>query len=220
MTSLRIALFFVLAALAPSLVCADFAAVPYASLHQVLAPAPALAQLTRLRLVPRVESRDPAVPADSIRLVVQARSGPRELAVARDGSIAFPIDRELLAENPLVSSNQPRGSLRASLSVELEPLAGPVWSYAQLWEGMLEAEQALRRQDPDDAGAAIEGVELHFSSGREARVVIVDRSAEELLLSDAMGRVFIRRDQALLEREARLQLSEEAIRVLPRRSLR
>lgn len=197
---------------------AQTARVEYAALYRVLAPAPELHSFDRLHLVQRIESRDPGVPSEQIRLTVESRNGAILLEVAEDGGLAFPMSPDLLEENPAVVSNQPSGSLRASLSVELRAPNGLEWSYSELWDGMQQAEQAARLQPDGPNGANIEGVELRFLPESHARVLIVYGKTEQLLLADPGGRVYIRRDPALLQADARLQISGDLRQVLPRTS--
>lgn len=208
------------AAVAAAASCCPLAAqnarVDYAALHRVLAPAPELQSFDRLHLVQRIESRDPGVRPEQIRLTVESRKGAILLEVAEDGGLAFPMSPDLLDENPAVVSNQPSGSLRASLSVELRAPNGLQWSYSDLWEGMQQAEQAARLQPDGSNATSIEGVELRFAPESNARVLIVYGTAERLLLADPAGRVYIRRDPALLQADARLQISGVLHHVLPR----
>ena len=71
---------------------------------------------------PIVESkgRKPA-PADTT-LTIQSQNGPINVPVSRDGAVEnFPISTELLAENPLVIANKPKGSLDLALQIRISP---------------------------------------------------------------------------------------------------
>ncbi|MFO0027884.1 MAG: hypothetical protein ACK558_03380, partial [Pseudomonadota bacterium] len=97
----------------------DAASTPYAVLHAALSPALEVEGDPHLRAVQKIESKLANVAPRDIEVTIDARGGPIRVPVAADGRVAFPLRDDLLAENPPVRSNQPRGSLTVSVTLAL-----------------------------------------------------------------------------------------------------
>jgi hypothetical protein len=80
---------------------------------------------------PLIESKGhQLVPANTM-LTIQSHTGVINVSVSRDGAIEnFPISNELLAENPSVIANQPKGSSELSLQIRI-PVPGHLRSLAR-----------------------------------------------------------------------------------------
>src|ERR1700742_1757126 len=69
---------------------------------------------------PIVESKGHKLAPADTTLTIQSQNGPINVPVSRDGAVEdFPISTELLAENPLVVSNKPKGSLDLALQIRI-----------------------------------------------------------------------------------------------------
>jgi len=74
----------------------------------------------RFFVEPVIESKGHKPPPTDTSLIIQSQNGPINVPVSRDGAVEnFPISNELLAENPLVVANQPKGSLDLTLQVRI-----------------------------------------------------------------------------------------------------
>lgn len=187
----------------------------YRALYQALSPSLKLSGYSRLRPVQRIVSKDPAVSPSEIRVRIDAGRGPIELTPAADGRVDFPMSEALLAENPPVRSNQPRGSLSVSVSFEIELGEGDGLPYAVLAEGIDQAQQALTEVEPGLAGHRVAGIEFSFPPGSDARVQIVDPRLEALLIADRQGHVRLRNDPRLRESGASVRWSPRPLRAVP-----
>lgn len=188
---------------------------PYRALYQVLSPSLKLSGYSRLRPIQRIVSKDPAVPASEIRVRIEAGNGPIELTPAADGRVEFPMSEALLAENPPVRSNQPRGSLSVSVSFEIDLGEGDGLPYAVLAEGIDQAQQALAEVEPGLAGHRVAGIEFSFPPDSDARVQIIDPRLEALLMADRQGHVRLRNDPRLRESGASVRWSPKPLRAVP-----
>ncbi|MGD9584797.1 MAG: hypothetical protein AB7V26_14165 [Lysobacterales bacterium] len=188
-------------------------AIPYAALYQALRPVLELRGYDRLLASATVQSKLPGVQAASIRLVIHRRGGPQPVNVAADGSFDFPLTGELLEENPMVTSNQPRGSLTLAVTLSLRPVSGLRISYGELAAGIDQARAALA-SDPARVGTGIRGVELRFPPGHMATVVLSGRS-ERLLMADAGGVVIINDSQEWRSSDTEVVFSEPPAKILP-----
>lgn len=191
----------------------DPGAIPYAALYQALRPVLELRGYDRLLATATVHSKLPGVAPASIRLVIHRRGGPQAVSVAVDGTFDFPLNAELLQENPTVTSNQPKGSLTLAVTLALKPLSGPRIAYSELAAGIDQARAAVA-SDPARSGAGIRGVELRFPPGHAATVVLSGRS-ERLLMADARGVVILNDSEEWRGKGTEVLFSELPAKILP-----
>ena len=91
----------------------DTATLPYASIYKTATinlggiVNGASRQETRFTIA---STRDGVKPQD-IRIYIASKTGRIDLAISADGTMVFPLRADLLAENPLIVSNQPRGTM-------------------------------------------------------------------------------------------------------------
>jgi hypothetical protein len=122
---------------------------------------------------------------------------------------------DLLAENPPVSSNQPRGSLTVSVTLALPNPASTRLPAEDLRSALRAVDAWLARQA--DAGGTARGVaggvEFRFPSAAGASLT-VRGDDERFLLADAAGRIVVMRE-AVLERATFIELSQLPLEVVP-----
>jgi hypothetical protein len=205
-------------ALVPTLVRAEgeaaLATVPYKVLYDTLKPVLAAQGLSRLRVRPHITSHGVGVRPESIRMVVQAKSGARTINVGADGNLEFPLEDGLLAENPLVSTNQPKGSLTMGVTLELVVPAGGHWACADVLAGLGDADKVIAASAQQPAPGKVGGLELFFAPAAHATVTVKGKT-ERLLVADEDGRVELRRDAEIAEPGAALEFSVRPQRAQP-----
>ena len=186
------------------------AEIEYAVIHRALGAAREIATYPRLRAVQRIESKRAGIAPRAIDIAIRARRGRIEVPVGDDGTIAMPFDDALLAENPVVETNQPAGSLTLTLSVELHQPSGAIVPAAEVEAALAEADALLVRQR---ARSRVRGVEFRFADDGAGGVTLRG-SGERVLVPDRDGRVIVMRDPDLsLYRE--LELAARPVRILP-----
>lgn len=178
--------------LASSAVVAQSEAVgtPYLVLYQALAPAVAAREFDRLHAIEAIESKLPNVAPGSIRITLKTRAGDVNVPVAADGRVSFPLTDALLAENPLVLTNQPKGSLTLSVTLALRLPRGSRVAVDELGLALDQVDHLLRAQE--GAARRVRGVEFRFGAA-DASLTLRGRS-ERLLMADADGRIVVMRD--------------------------
>jgi hypothetical protein len=186
-------------------------ATSYAVLHRALEPALAIDAYPRLRALRRIESKLPGVPPSAIRLTIERASGPIELRPAADGTIDFPLDAALLAENPPVRSNQPRGSLVLSATLALATPPSRSLPPAFFTAALDDADRLLAA---DGSRARAAGIELHFAADAQATATLRG-AAERTLVADHTGRIVLMRDRDLGGDTGSIELSATPTLVLP-----
>jgi hypothetical protein len=186
------------------------AEIEYAVVYRALGKAREIAAYPRLVAVQRIESKHAGIAPRSIRIAIHARAGEIPVPVAADGTIRLPFDDALLAENPVVETNQPPGSLTLTVSVELPRPDGSVLATADVEAALAEADALLASQR---ARSRVRGVEFLFARG--AGSVTLRGDGERTLVPDRHGRVIVMRDPDLRERYREIELTARPLRILP-----
>lgn len=203
---------------APALPQADAGtgATPYAVLYQALSPALDVEGDPRLRAVQRIESKLPGVRPETIEVVIEARGGAIRVPIAADGRAGFPLRDDLLAQNPPVRSNQPRGSLTVSVTLALAPPRSTRVPVGDLVDALAAADAWLARKAVAEGlpPPTVRGVELRFPPGAGASATLRGAS-ERLLLADGGGRIVLVRDADLADGAREVELSQLPLEVVP-----
>ena len=186
---------------------------PYATLYQVLSPVNKIATYDHLVAIERIESKNAAVRPETIKVVIYAKSGAIIVPVAPSGEVNFPVTDALRAENPAVETNQPRGSLALIVNVALKIGDRMRRNGADIEAGLAQVKQ-FYADTQGSAAPTINGVEAHFSGGKEAMLTIEGKS-ERLLMADSAGRIVVTREMASENPGAVLAFSRAPAFVVP-----
>lgn len=210
----RFVWFALLAPLAAGAEDAAVSATPYLALYEVLAPVQVIRGYDRLLAIERVDSKSPGIRAQDIRITIRAKRGAIAVPLAADGSVEFPTDDALRAENPVVETNQPKGSLMLTVHAALRVPAALDLPWSEIEAGLRQAEELFAKGAGGGNAAKVRGVEILFAPGPAASVTLSGRS-ERLFKADEGGRVIVTRDMIVEKESPRLQLSRRAQRMLP-----
>jgi hypothetical protein len=173
-------------------------AIAYADLHRVFSRVAMLQGGKYLRVATTLASKDPSIATRDIRLVIRSRQGDLLVPVAADGSTAFPLRADLLAENPAVMTNVPEGKLEMNVSLAVEAPPQQRFRYGLMAEMLAEAKAMIAKQGfvarllaPD-----FEGLVITFAPGSETTVTVAAAAGPVRLTADASGNVLVpdRRD--------------------------
>ena len=186
---------------------------PYATLYQVLSPVNKIATYEHLVAIERIESKYAAVRPETIKVVIYAKSGAIIVPVAPSGEVNFPVTDALRAEKPAVETNQPRGSLALIVNVALKIGDRLRVPWADIEAGLAQVKQ-FYADTQGSAAPTINGVEAHFSGGKEAMLTIEGKS-ERLLMADSAGRIVVTREMASENPGAVLAFSRAPAFVVP-----
>jgi hypothetical protein len=172
--------------------------IPYADMHRVFERLARFAGGTYVKATGRLTSSEPSIAPREIRLVIRAKSGDLPVAVAEDGTVAFPVRDDLLAENPSVVTNVPEGKLQMSFRIAVEAAPSMRFPYRLADDMRAEAKAAIARQGmlarmmmPN-----FEELVLEFPPGAAARATVGLASGKVELAADAEGHITVpdRRD--------------------------
>lgn len=192
---------------------ADGSGVPYAALYESLRPAIEIGGNDHLVARTRIQSKLPGVESDSILLEIHAQAGTRVIHVANDGDVVFPLDERLRDENPVVQTNQPKGTLTLSVTIGVKLPRGTRFPYREIAVG-IDQLRAVMVGDGAGDGSAVRGVEFWFRPGSDARLGIIG-PVERLFIADRQGRIVLADSAELRESGVMLDLSEAPLQILP-----
>jgi len=169
------------------------ATIPYDKLDELWQK---LAQADASKLVASAQilSKNPGVKPAQIKLVIRSAAGDIPLRVSAEGYIGdFPRTEELRKENPPIEANQPKGSLRLTIGVELAVPPTTTFSYARLVDGIAEAIKFMKAQagGPTAVEPTVQAVIFLFpkSGARKATIEVGTTSGQRLLTADTAGQV-------------------------------
>ena len=198
-----------------SLLAQEPTQVRYANLYRALEPGLVIASFDRLLARQRIVSRQSSVLPNQIEVRILAASGVILVKVGQDGSVNFPMTRALLAENPIVESNQAKGSLSLSATMEIKLGKNKVLEYAELYKSALQAQKAIAALGPGMIGRKVRSIEFEFDPSQGARAELTDSDSEELFLADKQGLLILRVDEALAKTKAQVTFSDLPIAARP-----
>lgn len=127
-----------------------------------------------IRLDRRISTSALGMTLDDVRMVIETGSGTLEVGIGDDGSLDFPMDEALLAENPPVRVNVPEGQLAINVEIEWEIPVTQTFGYALVtdvedeYRRFVKAQGMLARMmAPDLAGLAV-----RFPDGERATATV------------------------------------------------
>jgi len=172
---------------------------------------------------PLIESKGHKLVPINTMLTIHSHTGAINVPVSRDGAIEnFPISNELLAENPLVIANQPKGSLEVSLQIRIPVPSQRRFSYSVLVSAVREANHLFKRDAGLFAIFAPQTKDLTFvfarSQSHHATLTVFWKGAPKTTIGDDEGMLTVRADESSKE-DPEVQGSEipKKILALPRR---
>jgi hypothetical protein len=191
--------------------------VPYATIHKVLSRAQQVKH-PKLRAVVTLESKAGAAKQKPMTMVVQAKSGRINVAVGEDGEIRnFPISAELLKENPMVQSNQPKGSSQLRVDFEAVLPDRTSYSYKELAQLLDDANAEMKKQAGMLSMMLPRAKALSFEFGNAGKqTVTIKRAEPQVLTTDANGAVRLEIDKKLAAEDPQVIASEKPAKVLVR----
>lgn len=197
------------------------AIIPYKTLEDMFEPLAGM-DTNKLEVHIFISSTNKAVPRSDIRMTIQsAAKGSIPLLLNTNGRILhFPLGKELRSENPPIVVNQPKGTLRIWVAIQIPPSDDLTFPYRRLSDGLAEMNKMIRAQ----AGWAlswlapkVETMVFLFpkSGANKATVEIESASGPQKLTADKNGVVKLKLDDALESENPQVKLSEKPEHIVP-----
>lgn len=167
----------------------------------------------------RIESRNKSVKSSDIKLFLDLESGPLALVVDNDGHVEVPHTKELLALNPDLIANQPKGTLNIYVDLEVPKVTAPDFSegkvrYQELFRPLVQIQDEMRKVDPT-FGLAGQQFVLELETGEEP-VKITRELGSRTFRPNAEGKVYMIMESYLFEENPEVGLPRDAkMNVLP-----
>ncbi len=193
---------------------ASAAELRYNDLSRVLRPAKVAQKYDRLRVSQQVRSKIVGVSANQIRLEIHPKSGTIVLPVAHDGEIKFPFQAALEIENPVVVTNQPRGSLTLSTTIEIRPPASKRWVIQEFDLALQQARLLITELSSQQRPVGISGAAFEFPKRTSASVTSVGRF-ERFWMADADGQIVISMQNLQEAKATEIVFSNIPSRIIP-----
>jgi hypothetical protein len=194
---------------------AENARLPYAQLYQMQRVQNELsATYTNLVVNLRMEPASTNVRSGDLDAYIDAKSGRIPIKIGPEGDFIVPMRDDLLAENPWIITNQPRGSMRLNWFVGLvvRPLGVSVRYRAlmQVVRDCGDVRERMRQVFPGAPKGTVSGLKLTFSPpGASASAVIHSERADRKMEVDAKGEVVLTFDPDLFEENPLVTFSKE-----------
>lgn len=211
-----VALFW-LALAGPAL--ADNARLPY---HQLYYAQKLLTQFNRLHtnliMALTVQSIQPTVQISDLAMYIDAKSGKVPVDIGAAGALDVPLRDDLVAEDPWVVVNQPRGTMKLSWQAGVVP--GPIGAsvhYARLLrpvQDLQDIQEELRKFVPAAPTMMITGVKLSFApSEKKAAAVIRAKGGERKIEVNDRREIILPLVPELLAEDPEISLSAKPLAI-------
>jgi hypothetical protein len=186
----------------------------YAELYQMQRVQSELSDTyTNLVVVLRMEPAATNVAISNLVVYIDTKSGKLPVKIDSDGDFSVPMSNDLLAENPWIITNQPRGTMKLDWFVGLVVRRlGTVVSYRPLMQVVrdcADVRERMRQVFPGAPKAKVSGLKLVFGSGTNATVTIHSQRGDRKLDSDAKGEVLMPLDPDLFDENPLVMISKE-----------
>ena len=182
---------------------------------------------TNLALVLQMRSRLPNVKSSDIRASIDAKAGRIPVLIGPDGAFSVPVREDLLAEDPSIIVNQPRGTMELNWHAGLAPsLARQMTNavhYAPLMRAVRQCEdvqEAMRQFFPTAPRLTAVGLRLTFRSSSIAPAALIHaKGGIRRLPADTLGQLIIPLAGDLVEENPVITLTESpaAVEIVTRK---
>jgi len=176
---------------------------------------------TNLALVLEMRSTSPEVKYSDIKAFISSKSGPIPVTLGAQGTFSVPMRDDLLAEDPWITVNQPKGTMRLNWHAGLSPsltrqLTNSI-HYGRLMRAVRECDnvqEAMRQFFPEAARLTAVGLRLTFrASAIGPAAVIHSKTGDRRLPADALEELIIPIDADLVEEDPVMTLTEAPVAV-------
>lgn len=155
------------------------------------------------------------VPLEQISLVLQLKKGGLALPIDDKGHFSVPFSDELLEENPLMVSNQPRGSLSLKFTLavpemgKIEPpkvIDGKV-KYQAVFQSLVQFQQAMKKVDQRFGEEGAQQLAVQCVTGGKA-ITIHQKFGSRTLNAGDDGAVWLLYDARLFQENPDISVPE------------
>jgi len=167
---------------------------------------------TNLVVILRISSTNAGLKPDHLVVYIDSKSGHIPVKVAADGDFTVPLRDDLLAEQPWLVTDQPKGSMRLDwgLALAVERVSSPI-RYRRLMMPVKDCEyveERMREVLPSTSKINITGLKIIFSPDvANAYAVVHAKSGDRKMQANAANEVMIPLDKPLLDEDPEVTFS-------------
>lgn len=188
----------------------NIAKIPYAALIKIAqsdAAQPKDAEIYTLRISSKIETVVPG----QIELFLDREEAPQVLKVDANGYFMVPHNAELLAENPDLVSNQPKGSLNLEVKLslpkpELPEITGGRVKYTALFDPIIQLNEAMQKVDPNFGRPGQQQFAIEIATGAEGWVKVQREFGAKTMAPDKTGNIWLIFEQLPYDEDAEIQI--------------
>ncbi len=205
---------------------AENARLPYRQLYNVQKAQSDLNRAhTNLLVVLVMQSTLPGVKTSDLAVYIEGKAGRIPVEIRAAGDFTIPMRDDLLAEDPWIIINQPKGTMKLNWQVGVIPgRMSKSMHYARLMRPVRDCEEVqeqMRSFFPGSPRLTMAGLKLTFPAAQKRAVVLIHaRGADRKLEADEHGEVLLPLIPDLLEEDPEISLSElpGAVEIISRKS--
>lgn len=195
----------------PSSKPAEIAQLPYQALVGIArnnANRPKAGEKMMLRIS---SSEDVAI--EAIKLTIMRGEAEVPIEIDESGDFNVPFSDELYDENPMVVSNQPKGTMNLKVMIDLKEVRPKVVDgkvkYRDLFSQLLELKKKMRELDPNFGTPGYETLAIQIVTGGEPVVIMRQLGSREIAADEAKT-VWMVYDLLLFEENPDVKIPEKA----------
>ncbi len=194
---------------------AENARLPYAELYRMQhVQAELSTAYSNLVVVLRMEPASTNARTSDLDVYIDAKSGKIPVPISQDGDFSVPMSSDLLAENPWIITNQPRGTMKLNWFVGLAfrhvATSTHYRSLMQVVRDCSDVRERMRQAFPGAPKATVSGLKLTFPPpGQGNAVIIHSQRGDRKLEADTKGELTLLFDPDLFEENPLMTLSKE-----------
>ena len=189
---------------------ADQASLPYALIYQIQHREAGLAlSHTNLQVFVRMKSSLPEVKIADLKVYIDSKGGPIPVALDTNGIFSVPMRDSLLAENPPILVNQPKGTMVFAWYVGLLVGETPTNGirYSALMRPLKELEGIRAEMVPGVSSMTIRGLKLVWPKDQDGTIVVHAKAGDRTFKTDSAHELVIPWQPSLLEEDPPISLS-------------
>jgi hypothetical protein len=188
----------------------DQARLPYKLIYEIQQKQSDLRQnFTNLQVFIRMKSSSTNVHTSDLHVYIDSKEGKFPVTLDTNGIFSVPMRDSLLAENPPIMVNQPRGTMELAWYVGLVEPEKPTNGihYAAMMRPLKDLEAIRAQMVPGIASSTIRGMIFYFDADVEASIVIHAKNGDRTYKTDGSHSVIIPWEQSLLEEDPAINFS-------------
>jgi len=164
------------------------------------------------KMMLRISSSE-EVPVEEIKLTVMRADGEVPIEIDDNGDFEVPFSDGLYDENPMVVSNQPKGTMNLKVMIDIKEVRPKVVDgkvkYQDLFRQVLELQKKMRELDPNFGAPGYETLAIQIVTGGEP-VVILRKLGSREIAADEAKTVWMVYDLLLFEENPDVKIPENA----------